>query len=168
MILDREDGQIVRSDAGEVETLPQPPRGRIAELAAYWESKRHNRFAPKRADIDPTEIRQHVGRLFMVDVLPDGDYRYRLLGSELVQRMGRDSTGKRFSKLYAGQPHAFELLKQRFDEVVTTRQPSYSRGKVYWLGAGEYRNFECGFFPLSDDGRTVNIILAEMHLYWPK
>lgn len=158
----------VRSGVRQVETVPAPSSPRILDLVAYWDSKRGKCFAPRRADIDPAEIRDHMPFLFMVDVLPGGEYRYRLVGSELVERTGRNATGKILSQLHAERPQVLRLLKQRFDQVVVARHPIYSRGEVYWLGESELRRFECGYFPLSDDGRTVNIILAELCIYWPK
>jgi hypothetical protein len=152
----------------QVETVSAPSSPQISALAAYWETKRGDRFAPRRADIDPAEIREHMPRLFMIDVLPRGEYRYRLVGTELVERTGRDPTGKTLSQLQAERPGAHDERKHRYDQVVATRRPIFSRGEVYWLGDDEYRRFECGHFPLSDDGKTVNIILAELYLYWPQ
>lgn len=145
-----------------------PESQRIRELAAYWESKRAGRFAPRRADIDPAEIRAHMPTLMMVDVLPDGDYRYRLMGTELAEGRGRTATGQRVTELMADRPSALRQLKERFDSVVAARAPVYSRGEVYWeTSADDMRMFECGYFPLSDDGETVNIILAELIIFWP-
>ena len=157
-----------RSGRRHVEVLAEPSSAQISELAAYWHAKRGNRFAPRRADIDPAEIREHMPRLFMIDVLPGGDYRYRLVGTELVARTGRDPTGMLLSQLQAERPDVRDVRKQRYDEVVASRRPIYTRGEVYWLGEDEYRCFECGHFPLSDDGKNANIILAELYLYWPQ
>lgn len=125
------------------------------------------RFAPRRADIDPAEIRSHMPTLFMIDVLPDGEYRYRLVGTTLVGYSGYNATGRILSEAFAQRPSVLKLLKARFDSVVAARKPVYSQGQVYWLKSDEVRMFECGYFPLSDDGKTVNIILAELILYWP-
>ena len=158
------EGEGARAGVREVETILEPRSPRIRELTRYWRSKRADRFAPRRADIDPAEIPTHLPYLFMVDVLPGGDYHYRLVGSELVARTGRNATGHRLSVLHGERPSVLSLLKARFDHVVEARAPVYSRGKVYWLGKDEYRSFECGYFPLSEDGETVNIILAELIL----
>lgn len=124
-------------------------------------------MGPRRADIDPAEIREHMPTLFMVEVLPQGEYRYRLVGSELVERTGRNATGKILSQLHAERPEVLRLLKARFDQVVAAKAPVFSRGEVYWLDGDEMRQFECGYFPLSEDGRNVSIILAELVLFWP-
>ena len=161
------DAKGARSGVREVKSVAAPSSERIRDLATYWQAKRGARFAPRRADIDPAEIPAHLPHLFMVDVLPGGEYRYRLVGSELVSRTGRDATGHILSELHAGRPEVLALLKARFDQVVAARAPVYSRGMVYWLGEDELRTFECGYFPLSEDGRAVSIILAELVIAWP-
>lgn len=148
--------------------VPAPESERIRGLAAYWQAKRGDRLAPRRADIDPAEIRAHMPTLMMVDVLADGDYRYRLIGTALTEGRGRAATGQRLTELMADRPTAMRQMKERFDSVVAARAPVYARGEVYWeTRADDLRMFECGYFPLSDDGETVNIILAELIFYWP-
>ncbi|MCC7046632.1 MAG: PAS domain-containing protein [Alphaproteobacteria bacterium] len=157
----------MRAGVRSVVTIPAPGIVRLRALADYWRSKCAGRMAPRRVDIDPAEIREHMPTLFMVEVLPRGEYRYRLVGSELVERTGRNATGKILSQLHAERPEVLRLLKARFDQVVAARAPVFSRGEVYWLDGDEMRQFECGYFPLSEDGRTVSIILAELVLFWP-
>jgi hypothetical protein len=152
----------------EAETIAEPGSARIGDLAAYWRRKSAGRMAPRRCDIDPAEIREHMPYLFMVDVLPEGEYRYRLVGSELVERLGRNPTGRILSELHAERPRVYQLLKARFDQVVAAKGPVYSRGKVYWLDGDDLRRFECGYFPLSEDGKNVSIILAELVILWPR
>ena len=65
------------------------------------------------------------------------------------------------------------LAMENFDvtgrfRVRDNGMPIDSRGEVYWETSNDdLRMFECGYFPLSDDGKTVNIILAELIMYWP-
>jgi hypothetical protein len=41
----------------------------------------------------------------MMDVLDGGkDFRYRLVGTTLVEGLGRDNTGKRLCELYGDRP----------------------------------------------------------------
>ncbi len=51
---------------------------------------------PSRKDIDPVvDIPQLAANLMILDIMPDG-YAYRLVGSTVVDRLGRDMTGKPF------------------------------------------------------------------------
>ncbi len=73
---------------------------RFVELKAYWDRKRGGRAMPMRADIDPLDLRGHLGSLVLIDVLPGlADFRMRLIGSKIVEAYGRDSTGKLLSAL---------------------------------------------------------------------
>ena len=73
---------------------------RFLELKAYWELKRGARPMPTRAMIDPLDLKAHLGWLILAEMLPDGsDMRWRLIGSNIVDAYGRDSTGKRLSEI---------------------------------------------------------------------
>ncbi|MBL8705340.1 MAG: PAS domain-containing protein [Rhodospirillales bacterium] len=149
--------------------IASPATPEIQALAAYWESKRQGRMAPRRADIDPGDIRSHMPNLLLLDVLPDGDYRYRLVGTALAAGPGRNATGRRISEVFGDQPEVVRLFTARLDQVVASRAPLFSEGKVYWDGDdGKLRHFESGSFPLSEDGETVNIVLLELLTYWPR
>lgn len=149
--------------------IAAPTTPEIQALAAYWDSKRQGRFAPRRGDIDPADIRSHMPNLLLLDVLPDGEYRYRLVGTALAEGAGRNATGRRISEVFGDQPEVVRMFSGRLDKVVATKAPLFSEGKVYWDGDnGEMRHFESGSFPLSEDGETVNIVLMELLIYWPR
>jgi hypothetical protein len=137
----------------------------INGLVAYWEAKRAGRIAPRRADIDPAELKPHLPFLLMFDVLEDGcDFRFRLVGTGIVQGMGRDSTGKRLTELYADRPAARNTLTDGFRQVTIQKRPIFTRGRIFWVPDRLHRRFASVALPLSKDGVTVNIILAEMAL----
>jgi PAS domain len=159
---DRTDAPVV-----DFEVIEQPDLPLIKELVAYWERKRGMRLAPRRADVDPVDLRMHLPNIFMVDVLDGGgDFRYRLIGTAIVAGLGRDSTGKRLSELYHDRPKVLARLLERFNLVLTQERPVFTRGQVYWLPDATIRRFVSGAVPLSDDGATVNIVLVEMLLAW--
>ncbi|HWI27829.1 MAG TPA: PAS domain-containing protein [Stellaceae bacterium] len=147
----------------DVEFIDRPDLRLMAELVEYWDRKRAGRIGPRRADIDPTEIAAHLAHIFMADVIEGGaDFRYRLIGTRIVEGLGRDNTGKRLSELYRDQPRALAQLKAVFRMQVERKAPLFTRGRVFWLPEATYRRFTGASMPLSDDGATVNIILAEM------
>lgn len=137
----------------------------LNRLVAYWDAKRGGRMAPSRSDIDPAELKAHLSGLLMLDVIDGGaDFRYRLIGSALAQAMGRDSTGKRIGELYAAEPLVMKSLLDRFRRVVAEARPVFSQGRIFWVPDREHRGFVSVAMPLSDDGATINLILAEMIL----
>jgi hypothetical protein len=138
----------------------QPAAPAILRLLAYWNARRGVRFAPARADIDPADITALLPDIMMVDVLDGGrDFRFRLIGTRIVEGVGRDSTGRLFSELYADQPEARRRLGDRFQRVLRLRQPVFSRGRIYWVAERGHKSFESAHLPLSADGQNVDIIL---------
>src|SRR5690348_16042599 len=68
---------------------------RFVDLKAYWDRKRGARAMPLPKDIAPLELREHLGSLILIDVLPGAvDFRMRLVGTIITAAYGRDSTGK--------------------------------------------------------------------------
>jgi hypothetical protein len=130
-------------------------------LYAYWCSKRRqDGRLPARADIDPVEMRALLPRLALIDVLRDGDrlaFRYRLTGTEIVDRAGRDPTGKRFEELYSGD--YLKTAHATYREVVETGRP-HTSDRVYPLVPGrEYMSYDRLLLPLASDGSTVDMVM---------
>ncbi len=60
---------------------------------------------PSRKDIEPTEIPDLLANVVLVDVTQDPlDFRYRLIGTAIVERIAFDYTGKHFTELAHQQP----------------------------------------------------------------
>jgi hypothetical protein len=69
-------------------------------LARYWRSHSAHGALPGIDIVDPLALKPALGYIMLLDVLDDGwDYRYRIYGSNIVQRFGRDLTGKRTSDI---------------------------------------------------------------------
>src|SRR4029453_6278641 len=55
----------------------------VREVADYWRSKCADRVMPKRADIDPAELKAYLPSITLVDVVPDERrFVYRLVGTQ--------------------------------------------------------------------------------------
>jgi len=133
----------------------------LAFLRKYWESKRMGRAMPSRADIKPAEMKEHLGWVILVDVLPDySDFRYRTIGTRVNQYFLNDGTGQLVSEAFArygiGVIKAVQAIHRKCarDAVVMR-----SHGGAGWLGR-EFLDFDAIYLPLSDDGAHVNMILS--------
>ena len=61
-------------------------------LRSYWESKRAGRALPSRSDISPAQLKEHLGWVMILDVLPgERDFRYRLIGTLVTQYFSSDA-----------------------------------------------------------------------------
>ena len=72
----------------------------LQDVFAYWLRLRGDRLMPRFADIDPVEIPKALSRLYILDVLPGGDFIYRLAGEDVSDRYGPSLKGKRISEIY--------------------------------------------------------------------
>ncbi|MBC7103877.1 MAG: PAS domain-containing protein, partial [Parvibaculum sp.] len=67
---------------------------RLDWLYGYWLQKRGNRRAASRGDLAPSEIKPVLPILNLIDVRREPlGFRHRLVGTEIVERLGRDATG---------------------------------------------------------------------------
>lgn len=141
--------------ADDIATLTDPT---VAAIFAYWERKRGTRRMPRRADLDPVELRDLVNNIALYDVVEPGpSFRVRLVGSDIVAFDGRNTAGEWIGadKPPAVAAHLTELLIS----VVTSRAPRFRAGLVYWNRDQSYRHFESCFLPLSSDDGAVKMIL---------
>ena len=143
----------------------------LVELAAYWREKHVAGRLPRRADIDPIEIKRHLPMLFMVDVLAGGradgarEFRYRLIGTELAIVNGRDSTGKTFTQVYGEDPRQLTRMDQVIGAVVDGRQPVLIAGEMFWRPDRAFRPVEGVLLPLSGDGKTIDVVMGEIAVF---
>lgn len=125
----------------------------------YWEQKRAGRKMPGRADIDPLELKPYLRHLVLIEVLGQGEFRFRLVGSEITERYGRNGTGKTVRELYANIPAAGDWLTEMLQEVVVQAKPVLATGPLNAIKK-EHVFSEALHLPLADDGETVTMILG--------
>jgi hypothetical protein len=135
----------------------------LQDLVAHWQRKRGERRIPLRADIDPVELRKHVGSLVLIECLPEADdFRYRLIGTAITQAYGRDSTGKTVRELYTvSDPEYCEFLLGIYRTVVAQRCLARLSGSLRPV-ARDYRSFDSLLLPLDRGDGTVGWILNEV------
>lgn len=127
----------------------------------YWRGKRRDRRMPARADLDVLELRPFMGSMFLIDVLAGGaEFRFRLIGTLLVERFGRDSTGKTFAEAYRdANPATADWLRAIYRRVAAEAVPVWSRAPLDQVG----RDFVVSaaiHLPLSADGERVDMIFG--------
>jgi hypothetical protein len=126
---------------------------------AYWRAKRGNRCMPSRRDIDPVEVPALLPNLQLIELVDRGRWRYRLIGTALVEAFGRDYTGRCPDELFDARRTA--SIIETHNAVRQARQPmflrsSYITTKNVDLVANRL------YLPLSNDDRDVNMILGAL------
>jgi hypothetical protein len=103
--------------------------------------------------------------VMLVDVLPSGRYRDRLIGTENAREHGINATGCYLDEVLPGPEYQGHVLGL-YDECVRTRRALYSECLFLSLKHGPERHTKVLFLPLSDDGARVNIVLVgQVFLY---
>jgi hypothetical protein len=139
----------------------------LAAVKAYWDKKRGTRKMPARADISPVELREHLGWIMMVEVLPDyADFRYRLIGTKVTRYFVTNSTGRTVSEAFGhfGEG-AVKGVQAVYRKAAREQVPVRAYGEANWLidwkaeGRG-FPNFDSLYLPLSDDGASANMLMC--------
>jgi hypothetical protein len=131
---------------------------RLRRLYAYWCERRGDRRFPARADIDALDLTFLRGNLILVDVVPGEPphFHIRLHGTNLVQRVGYELTGRRLNELPDNEFR--QQARQTFRWVVENGQPF--RGYRDRMLDGQPHHYETVVLPLSDDGEQVDRLLV--------
>jgi hypothetical protein len=132
----------------------------LVPMHDFWRQECGGAVPLPRRFIDPVRLPPKIlPRFAIIEVFRDPmDFRYRLLGTNLIQFFGRDSTGKRFSEIDYPQPqgdrlkHYFELIAN--EDVVVHRQTTAD-----WANR-DYVTIASMFVPGTSDGKTTDLIFG--------
>src|ERR1044071_6315912 len=79
--------------------MPAIATAQLRALAELWSSKRREQALPARSDFADDDLRPWFGNLLMVDVVEGPHrFRFRLMGTSLVDAAHRELTGKFFDE----------------------------------------------------------------------
>jgi hypothetical protein len=133
----------------------------LAAVYDYWKRKRGARPMPTRADIVPSELREHLGWIVIVDVMPGfEEFRYRLVGTLVNQYFLADATGKTIQEAFADYPpHVANAVTGVHRKAARDKVVLRTHGAPDWMSSG-YEAFDSLYLPLSDDGTTCNVLLT--------
>jgi hypothetical protein len=121
-------------DQGEVTS------GMIQRMAGYLARKRGDRALPSRADIDPTEIREFLPYVVLVDTQSDPlRVYYRLVGTRIAE--------------FYGDAYR-QIAENIYRTLIETKAPVYGMTEMR-TRSDAMVSYEWGYFPLSNDGINV-------------
>ncbi len=135
--------------------LHHPAHVRLYE---YWSSKSSSGRSPGRQHLDPVEIPDLLFNLALIDVVrADGEcrFRYRLAGTGIAKRGGRDPTGKIFEELYDGK--YLRKANSTYQSIVESGLP-FTSSRKFPVGK-EYLSYDRLILPLARDGETVDMLV---------
>jgi hypothetical protein len=140
----------------------------LARFFEYWLSIRPSGdLLPGRQHFDPIEIGKVMSRVWMLDVVREGEalrLRYRLVGTKEVDTLQQEVTGMWFDDVHPRlKENPVHLERYRF--VAESGQPTYRKGAVNFAHKREHAQVENCIVPLARDGKTVDILAACSVLY---
>jgi hypothetical protein len=80
---------------------------------AYWDNKRGHAQAPDRSDIEPSDIRELLGDIFVLSSNEAAGYPFRVAGTRVCALFGRDLKEASFSGLFAAE------ARREIEEIVS-------------------------------------------------
>lgn len=94
-----------------------------------------------------------------MDVIDGGrDFRYRLVGTIMVEAVGRDLTGRLVSECdYSGNE---DNVWASFRRPVESRGPVFRRGRMIWRRDRSWRTYESVHCPLASDGVAIDMTIG--------
>jgi hypothetical protein len=131
----------------------------IGPLLRYWERKRGDRAMPRRSDIDPTELPPRLlPHMQLIEVLEGGTrFRFRLIGTAVVEAAGADLTGKYIDACFTGVRRLF--LERICSTLYAERRPVFATSRYATEGSFEITTRRIAA-PLSEDGAAVSMIVS--------
>ena len=135
----------------------------VRALHDYWRRKAGKRSMPRRADIDPSEIKPFLSSIILVDVVPDARrFVYRLTGTSEVAERGYDPTGKSIVEAHYGG--SVEETMFYYQYTVDHRAPCCWRDPFPGPD-GRIETEDIIYLPLSEDDDKVNMVLVYTYNY---
>lgn len=130
-------------------------------LFDYWRSRFPETGLPGRQHLDPVDIPSLLSMLYLVDVVRSGAqprFRYRLLGTDITARAGRDMTGRWLDDVFA-DPQIYARIKQVYIDIIDTLEPHLGIFNIVAPGR-EYVRANRIVLPLASDGESVDMLLG--------
>ncbi len=146
--------------------LPNDCHWKVRAIHEYWLSIRPPGRLPGRQHFDPLDIPKLLSSIWLFDVFRNPlKFRFRLIGTTLVDFMGRDVTGEWYHDQARG-PEG-EIARRAIEQTVDSRAPTYRIGPPAMTHEKEFASLERVYFPLAEDGTSVDMILG-LCVYYPK
>lgn len=126
---------------------------RQREFYELWHRKRGARRLPSRPEFAFHELRAWLESLHLIEVLPDGDFLFRVFATKSALRLGREFTGRKASDLPRTWIFNDALIDYR--RAVATGEPIFAdRSRRH--ADGRLYSWRRLILPLGADGVPVD------------
>lgn len=132
---------------------------KVRHLYRWWATINGGRMPPRKS-FDILDHRPVVASLFVTDVLPTGEFRFRIFGEDIIRIIGRNRTGELVKHADKGE-YGHELYEY-YRSVAAGRVCRKCTGTLKFAigGARRFESIDC---PLADEsGEKVSAIIGVM------
>jgi hypothetical protein len=143
--------------------LDHPVHAKLLELHRYWMKLAGGAAFPPREAIDAMAIPNLLGNLILVDVLSAPlDFRYRLMGEEVVKANARGLKGRTVRDLIRDDPNQQGVF-DGYAHVAATGQP-YCALVTYENVMGAVKRSEMAVLPLGNPPEVSVLLIGLVYL----
>ncbi len=136
-----------------------------ALVYAHWVNACQEREMPRRRDIAPDQIKSQLPYVYIAEVMVDDLgtwFRFRLMGTKLVENLKQEGTGKMLLDLQIG---GWEVeWRKNLVHVINMKMPVVDESTIT-VESGLKLDIEHLALPLSEDGVTVSRIFGAIDFY---
>lgn len=139
------------------------PSDKVQALHAYWTGLAAGRAFPRKAEIDPSQIKRLLPYLYISEIVMEPfSVRYRLMGMRVVESWGVDWTGR---NMHDGPWTEQSIAEddERYHNLLRERRPILGLESWTWPWRDRYElraPYAWAYLPLSDDGETISHCLG--------
>jgi hypothetical protein len=130
----------------------------------YWSARRGKRAMPSRAEINPNDVKAHLGWLCFIEALPGyEDFRFRLIGSRVGEYFLSDATGLTVREAYTAakaERRATDAVLWILHKTCSARVPMRVTGEGGDWRGHYFPDYDALYLPLSEDGVAANIVMC--------
>lgn len=129
------------------------------EFFAYWDKARGTSAAPDRSSLAPEPVRHLLGDIFVLAYDPAAGYPFRVAGTRICARLGRDVKRESFSSLFTGEAH--REIEDLLGIVAEETMPTVA-GVTAATSEGGLVHFELLLLPFSPRAHTPLSLTGQM------
>ena len=121
------------------------------EFFAYWDGKRGGARAPDRSEIQPGDVRELLGDIFVLSYDPSAGYPFRVAGTRVCALLGCDQKGSSFAALF--QPGSRREIEDIIG-IVAEEMLAVVAGLSATAGDGATAHLELLLLPFNNRAHT--------------
>lgn len=154
----------IHADQADSDIVDEPASKFVIDFTHLWRSMCRGDEIPARSDFPMDVLIPWLGHILIMDVVDQArDFRYRLVGTELVKTSGRDLTGKLISE--CDYDCDVQSVVSSFRKPVETRQPVFRRGPAVWQSRIDFLTYESVHCPLRGNSDDIAMTIGVQHFF---